>query len=354
MSLCWKVCFHDSGDGIEYGVHPPLPEKGDQPMKRANAWILGLKVAIGLLMIVMLIRLVDFRDILNALRNPMHPSTLFISFILLLPNLLLQWYRWHYLLKNLDRNVPFSESIRSLFGGMVVGFITPGRIGEMGRSLFIRNADPLRAVGLVFIDKFYSFSVILIVGVWGILYVLMSQITFSYFVFLPLAMIALIISATLTSLLLHPVWIRNFLYHFSLILPYREKLKRIIGCMDRFREGHARRFFLLSFLLYGVYILQFCLLAFAFQPVQWFTAVAATTSVILAKTLIPISLADLGIREGAAVYFFMILNIDKVTGFNSSILLFAINVLIPVIAGLFFIPRLGWKTGQFPKSSSSS
>ena len=69
----------------------------------------------------------------------------------------------------------------------------------------------------------------------------------------------------------------------------------------------------------------------------------ATTSTILTKTLLPISLADLGIREGAAVFFFSKLQVGKVAAFNGSLLLFAVNVLLPTFLGLFLLPRLGWK-----------
>ena len=61
------------------------------------------------------------------------------------------------------------------------------------------------------------------------------------------------------------------------------------------------------------------------------------------KTLLPIALGDLGIRESAAVEFFSYINVKNTTAFNASIMLFAINVLFPSVVGLFFVlkNRLG-------------
>ena len=301
-----------------------------------------LKVTIALITMIVLVKAVQFREILSAFRNPQNPLFILLASLLLIPNLFLQWYRWHFLIQRIQPKVRILESVSSLFGGMVVGFVTPGRIGEMARSLFLREADRLQAVGLVFIDKLYAFVTILVGGIWGIVCLVSYSFGYAAFIVWPLIAIALILTLTCLMIALNPQWTRNFLYHLSILLPFRDKMKRIIGCMDRFRKEQARFFLVLSFLLYGVYILQFCFLAFAFQRIPWTTVLSATTSTILVKTLLPVSLADLGIREGASIYFFLRFQVEKVTAFNSSLLLFAINVLIPTLVGLFFLPRLGW------------
>jgi len=189
---------------------------------------------------------------------------------------------------------------------------------------------------------------ILIGGIWGLILLMSHLFHYDPFIVWPFCSIALMVTLGGIGIVLHPQWIRNFLYHLSLSLPRRDKMKRLISCMDRFQKEQALILLTLSFLLYGVYILQFCLLAFAFQRVPWIAALTATSSTFLSKTLLPVSLADLGIREGATVYFFMKFQADKVAAFNSSILLFTINVLIPTLIGLFFLPRLGRRDKNSP------
>ena len=103
--------------------------------------------------------------------------------------------------------------------------------------------------------------------------------------------------------------------------------------------------------MYLVYIIQFCFLALAFQEVPVIALTASTTSTLFAKTLLPISVADLGIREGAAIYFLSQFQIEKVTAFNSSILLFTINVFIPTCIGFFFLLKLTWEENNKTKIS---
>jgi uncharacterized protein (TIRG00374 family) len=308
-----------------------------------NRWIvILLKVTITAVALLILFRTVQLREIVGALRNPERPDFLVAAAILLLPNLLLQWIRWHLLLRLINPDTPASDSVVSLFGGMVAGFVTPGRIGEIGRTLFLKHEDRLQAVGLIVLDKLYAFFPVTAAGFWGVVLMLAYQYQYAPFLIWPLFIGAAFIVAVALTVILHPEWIRSFLYHISMLMPAREKLKRIITCIDRFGRREALIQTGLASLLYAVYILQFCLLAFAFQPIPWTTALTATTSVILVKTILPISIGDLGIREGAAIFFFTRFNVEKTTAFNASLLLFVINVLVPTLLGLIFIPRLGW------------
>ncbi len=304
-----------------------------------------LRIFLALCVLYVVIIKVNFNDIYNALVNPLRPGLIILSLFLLVPNLLLQWHRWHYLLKLIKPDIDHKNSFASLMGGMVVGFVTPGRIGEVGRPLFLLDIDRIQAAGLVFLDKFYSFITILVGGIWGLAFIIFYQFNYRSLILYPLLMISLIITGIGLLICLYPSGIRKILYNISLIFPNRDNLRRFITCMDNFNNKEAGIFIFLSFLLYFIYILQFCFLALAFQKMQFSTAAASTISTIFTKTLLPISFADLGIREGAAVYFFVKFGIQKVTAFNSSILLFAINVFLPTCIGFIFLPRLG-KNGK--------
>jgi len=300
-----------------------------------------LRIVIGLSVLYFVIIKVNFLDIYYALVNPLRPGFIVFSLFLFIPNLLLQWHRWHFLLKLIKPDIHYKNSFESLMGGMVVGFITPGRLGEVGRPLFLFDIDRLQAAGLVFIDKFYSFITILVGGIWGLTFIIYYQFNYRSFILYPLLLISLIITSLGLIICFYPSGIRKILYNISLIFPYRDNLKRFITCLDNFHNKEARIFLFYSFLMYGIYILQFCFLALAFQRMHFSTAVSSTIAAIFTKTLLPFSFADLGIREGAAVYFFVKFGIQKVTAFNSAILLFAINVLLPTCIGFIFLPKLG-------------
>jgi uncharacterized protein (TIRG00374 family) len=313
-------------------------------MKRNFSRLLFIvKIAIAVFTMGFLVKTLHFQEIRSAFQNPKNPLFLVFAVILLIPNLVLQWFRWHYLLKCVEPKTTAMESLASLLGGMVGGFVTPGRIGEISRSLFLRHVSRMQSLGLFLLDKAYGLVPIVVGGVWGMIACLGYLFHYNLFLVWPMVLIGLATSIPAFFLAQHPEWIRNFLYHVSVLFPVREKLRDIISAMDAIRKKQARLLFFISCLLYAVYIIQFCFLAFAFQPIPWTTALTATTATILAKTLLPFSIADLGIREGAAVFFFLRFQVDKITAFNSSLLLFTINVALPTLIGLLFLPKMRLK-----------
>ena len=60
--------------------------------------------------------------------------------------------------------------------------------------------------------------------------------------------------------------------------------------------------------------------------------------VMFTKTVIPqITFGELGIREGAAVYFLKHFGESAVAGLNAALFLFLINILFPALIGLIFL-----------------
>ncbi len=104
-------------------------------------------------------------------------------------------------------------------------------------------------------------------------------------------------------------------------------------------KKYATKMFVISFLFYICFLLQYALLVSAFSNhnnfVDYFWA---GNLIMFAKTIIPpVSLGELGIREGASVFFIKQFSETASTGFNASIFLFFINVLIPALIGMILL-----------------
>jgi uncharacterized membrane protein YbhN (UPF0104 family) len=65
----------------------------------------------------------------------------------------------------------------------------------------------------------------------------------------------------------------------------------------------------------------------------------------LLKSVVPSvsALADLGMRELSAIYFFSLLGQSSLSVMSASLSLWFINIAIPSLVGLLFIWRLKWK-----------
>jgi uncharacterized membrane protein YbhN (UPF0104 family) len=75
----------------------------------------------------------------------------------------------------------------------------------------------------------------------------------------------------------------------------------------------------------------------SFSHISFAHAFVGTSAMMFAKSLLPISIGDLGIREAGSIYFFSLYGISQAAALNASLLLFFINIFIPSVLGIYFI-----------------
>ncbi|MBU1881561.1 hypothetical protein KKA08_05960, partial [bacterium] len=68
--------------------------------------------------------------------------------------------------------------------------------------------------------------------------------------------------------------------------------------------------------------------------------VRASAATLFTKAALPISIGGLGVGETASVGFFKIFEVSQAAAFNSSVMLFSMNVLFPAILGFFIMLKL--------------
>jgi len=92
-------------------------------------------------------------------------------------------------------------------------------------------------------------------------------------------------------------------------------------------------------LFYSCFLLQYALLVSAFSHnTEIINYLWAGNLIMFVKTVIPpISLGELGIREGASVFFLTKFSELPSVAFNASIFLFIINILLPALVGLILL-----------------
>ena len=285
-------------------------------------------------MMIMLIKRVKMGEIFIAFQSA-KLSLIMVALLLLLPNIYFQFYKWRYLVRLVKFDASNREVLQSLFAGFTFGFITPGRLGEFGRAFFIKNCPWVKVLGIAALDKLFSVAVVFLFGSVGLLYLIGKQL-FIY-TMIPLVTFTAITLFVFYYILFHPEIIKSFLYSLNIILPFREKIKLLISSMDQFTRERAIMLLLFNLGFSIIFLAQFYILVIAFQPSAVVPTMLALASTMLVKTMLPISIGDLGIRESAAIYFLGKIAILESAAFNASILLFLINLLIPSLVGLVLI-----------------
>ena len=278
--------------------------------------IIITKILIAGGLLFFLIQWVEYDKIVYALSNA---NLYIIAVVLLLGiiNIYLQYAKWNLTSRAVLRVNDKLKSIHSLFYGFSAGIITPLRIGEyFGRGIEFKDRSLLQVTLATLVDKFFP---LIIVAFIIIIFTL-------FYIF-----ILLILSNKFWDTVLFS---RN---------KSSQKLKTFFYRLEVFQNLDKKYFykmFLISFLFYSCFLIQYGLLVTAFSNhYNFLNYLWAANLIMFTKTIIPpVSMGELGIREGASVYFLTQMGESASVAFNASILLFIINLLIPALigVGLFF------------------
>ena len=327
-----------SGSGRLRSFPPRLP----QPVCRLRSvfWPFLLKLALAAALLAWLAVEVDWAEIGAALVGA-HPGWLALAAALLPLNLWLESHRWHRLVQRVASDVGAADAFRAVLSGYPIGLLTPGRVGDYaGRALALRGCgtDGWTLAALTFAERMATLACCLVVGLGAVALLLATQTEIANPAWGTLFACALFATAAFVALLLRPRRARAVL---AAVLPFT-RTRRLLATLAPFTAADARRLLALSLVRYAVFSTQFVVLVRAFDPAAplgW-TAVSVAL-VFFAKSAVPsFTLADLGIREGFAVYFMGLYGIAPAAAFNGALALFGLNILLPALIGLPLALRL--------------
>jgi len=304
-----------------------------------------LKIGLAVAALGYLIMVVEPSEIAAALADA---EWLWIAAALaLLPvNLVLDGIVWRQLLQPVAPDAPARALGGAILSGFALGFVTPARAGEfVGRALYLPEADSWSVSLTVFVQRLIdtSINVAAGVGVLGVtFYVGALDVTWPW--------MTLLVGSTLFLALLV-----GFLAAPSVaarlaraLLPNRPKWHQRAAVLQAYRLDTMRRAVGWAALRYGVFCAQFVLLIYAFAPPLSMVAIlSAVVLTFFVKFMVPsVTIMDLGVQEGAAVFFLSLFGATPAVAFNAALLLFIINIVVPTALGIPFVWNLNLKSGH--------
>ena len=301
--------------------------------------VLKIFIAAGLL--VYIVVKVNFREIIEALKNA-DIVLISIASALVFLNIYLQFLKWKITCEYLLNEKNNKKIFLSLFYGFSGGVFTPARIGEyFGRAVAFRDKTLLKVTIASFIDKLFPLMVVVACGSLASIlflhyyYHVSVYLTSSLFILL-----AVMFNLAYMFMLDQGFW-DNILFARISKHPKFKKFMDNIVILKNLDKLYSTKMVIISIGFYVCYIFQFALLAAAFtRHTDYIHYVWAGNLIIFSKSIIPpVSLGELGIREGASIFFLQQFGETAVAGFNASIFLFLINVLIPSVTGFFLLFR---------------
>lgn len=260
---------------------------------------------------------------LRAAFHHMKPGSLTLALGCVLVLLILRAYKWHRLMAAAGK-IRLRQSLRSLFGGFALGLITPGRLGELGRCVFVRDDERAQVALLTLFDRLLDFWALLtLVGVS--LFLLTSH---------PAAIFgAAVWLASLPVVMGFPALVS----HLSRVARRSPHLR------GHFSESAAQMpmlsmpgFAALAVGAMAVELAAFFFLLRAFAPTGFATAVATYPYIVLAGD-IPVSFGGVGVRESAAAFLLSPYSVSSGAAVGASLVWFVFVVLAPAALGAVWL-----------------
>ncbi|HVU99119.1 MAG TPA: hypothetical protein VHE34_28045 [Puia sp.] len=253
--------------------------------------------------------------------------------------------KWQLALRPIG-GIPYRNAFMAVFTGTTMACFTPNRMGEyLGRILYIKEGQRIRAISLTMACSIAQLMVTLFIGLLGICYLYAT--TRSAPAGLRHWQLALtILGYTVATLLI----LLTFIYcRLSLVasvllkIPGIGKYSAFIKVLENFDAAILLRILFLSFGRYIVFIIQYSLVFPVFGVALGFWQAWNGMSVVfLVMAIIPTLtfLTELGLRWEASIQVLELYSSNVVGIFAASFAIWLINLIIPALIGSLLIVRI--------------
>lgn len=308
-------------------------------IRKRNLLFFFLKFLIAFGLLYYIITTINPGEILSAL-NGADSLLVITAFLLSFLNLYLQFWKWKMTCNLLLNEKSKSKIGISLFHGIAAGVFTPARVGEyFGRAIIFKDKPVYKVALATLLDKFFPLLIVAFFGSISSIIFIHFEYEITQFITLSLFLVVFSLFYVFFILMLNEKFWQSIIFSK---LRKSEKLNYVLDKLKDFKDLDKKyliKMIVISFLFYICFLVQYAVLVSAFSGSSDFIKYLwAGNLVMFAKTIIPpVSVGELGIREGASIYFVSRLGDLPSAGFNASIFLFLFNILLPSIIGLLLL-----------------
>lgn len=251
--------------------------------------------------------------------------------VLLLPVIfLLRAYRWAWIINREERFFPIRDLFFLTLTGIALGFVTPGNLGEIGRSYFGTRAYGHREemISSSVVDKLYGlFSLFLLAAI--------TALPLSFFDYSILSLcLFFLLGIVLTAPNLFP-WGKISQLSARFVKRRLDAARMAEGFKLPFRRKLIVT--LISLLSWLGTCFLFFLICLSFQSNVSFSYVLAVVPLVILAGLFPLTLGGFGSHEAATVYLFHRVGIPGEVALLISLTFRLIFIVIPGVVGIYLV-----------------
>ena len=237
--------------------------------------------------------------------------------------------KWRQIMRHEATGVTYKDALISFLGGMSLGLVTPGRVGEFGRIAFIKQGRKGKLAGIALVDRIIDLEVTLFFTVVG------GYVFFK----VPGLMTAIALILVVGAAILFP---KKILMPFDRIIrlfPYQDKVQAVVSGIVTIPNKTLVCCIGLRVLVSLLDTLQFFIIINSFVAVA-LMPVLVVYPVIIIVNLIPVTFMGIGMRESVALITLSKFGVPPEVSVAASFLLFCLNTLLPGLVGALFVPRI--------------
>jgi hypothetical protein len=254
-----------------------------------------------------------------------------IPAVLLVPlNWRLEAYKWKVQSSFLG-DYPIKEIQDSVYAGITLGLLTPGRIGELaGRVIFLTKEQRTALFLLSFNGAFAQWLVLWNAGFPSL--ILVGLVNFHViYLFPPLSLLLLVLYFSAG------IWSKGF---YRLLAKFR---KKPFTEPLPFSSLQRANLIILSFGRTAVFSTQYMLLLWAFgADLEIESAIVAISCIFFLQAFSPVpGLLDLGVKGNVAIYVLQHFQVPIPIAILSAASLWMINLFLPSLYGYRLLTRRG-------------
>ena len=278
---------------------------------------------------------IDFIDTKTLLDAVLSNKFALIAVLFLMPfNWGIELLKWRTLTKKFQK-LTLWEEIRSILAGVLIGLVTPNRVGELGgRLLYIEKKNRSRALYANSVCSLSQLLITLLFGLFALSLLIEHFENYSYFS----TKMTWIFSILIGTLLIWAYFKSNSL---KIIFNFFGKKISEDQKIDDFKVLASERLNLLAYsaIRYLIFCTQFTILLLVFYPnIEFIVAFMAVSLIYLGAALVPTALlTSLPVKTSFSFFVVESIGYDGMYGIVASLILWMINLFIPALFGLIIL-----------------
>ena len=241
----------------------------------------SMKTRIGIVILLFTVLIYNIRpgEIFSAFKQA-RPLYLMYAVFLMIPNLLLQIFKWRFVLRDLNPKISFKTVVISLFGGFFLGATTPGRTGELARGVLIAEHSTVKIASLSIVDKGFSQLIVYLFGLTALCFILPWPL-----LLVPLCFQIIIITIVFNIHRLEPT-LEKFFHKFT----HSERVDHALAAFDALSIRTVLGLFAYTIPFYLTFTFQYYLLVRCFIDIPFLDGIKSIPLIFFFNTRINIKI----------------------------------------------------------------